>query len=184
MSHGIEMHEPISGDMPYMQCPPWFVYHPATNHYECYNNSSISHIVKCTEKGALLKLGYCMTYEKEKGTFLSQCNFNMMAEDHNITADEYIILPKNITELNEYMCAPLNSRGVGCSECLNGFGHSVVSREFRCSDCTNAWYGVPLYLFMEFVPITVFYFIILFFQISMTSAPMLAYVLYSQTVAF
>ena len=57
-----------------------------------------------------------------------------------------------------------------------------MSREFRCSDCTNAWYGVPLYLFMEFVPITVFYFIILIFQISMTSAPMLAYIFFSQIV--
>ena len=55
-----------------------------------------------------------------------------------------------------------------------------MSREFRCSDCANAWYGIPLYLFMEFVSITIFFFIILFFQISMTSAPMLAYVFYSQ----
>ena len=109
---------------------------------------------------------------------ISQCNYRIL-EDYNITADKYIILPKNITELNEYMYAPLNSKGMACSECLNGFGHSIVSWDFSCSDCTNAWYSVPLYLFMEFVRITVFYFIILFSQISMTSAPMLAFVSYS-----
>ena len=161
------------------QCPPWFVYNPTTEQCECFKSPRTDRIVKCTEEGPLLRLGYCMTYESGEGIFVSPCNYRI-AEAHNITADRYIRLPNNITELNEYMCAPLNSKGLACSECLDGFGHSIVSREFRCSDCTNAWYGVPLYLFMEFVPITVFYFIILFFQISMTSAPMLAYVFYCQ----
>ena len=69
MFHGIGMHEAISGEND-LQCPPWLVYHPATNHCECYNNPSISRVVKCTEEGAQLKLGYCMTYEKEKGIFV------------------------------------------------------------------------------------------------------------------
>ena len=117
---------------------------------------------------------------ERRGSLCKPCNYRI-GEDHNITADKmYIKLPINITELNDYMCAPLNSKGLACSECIDGFGRSILSQEFRCSDCTNAWYGVPLYLFMEFVPITIFFFIILFFQISMTSAPMLAYVFYSQ----
>ena len=175
---GGEPHEDFSED--YLECPPWFVYNPTTKQCECFKSPSTDRIVKCTDEGAQLRLGYCMTYESEEGIFaVSPCNYRI-AEDHNLTADRYIRLPNNITELNEYMCAPLNSKGLACSECLDGFGHSIVSREFRCSDCTNAWYGVPLYLFMEFVPITVFYFFILFFQISMTSAPMLAYVFFSQ----
>ena len=39
-----------------------------------------------------------------------------------------------------------------------------------------------LYLFLEFVPITVFYVIILFFRVNITSAPMVAFVLFSQIV--
>ena len=91
---------------------------------------------------------------EEEGVFVSPCNYRT-AEDHNITADKmYIKLPENITELNDYMCTPLNSKGLACSECSDGFGRSIMSREFRCSDCANAWYGIPLYLFMEFVSIT------------------------------
>ena len=112
-----------------------------------------------------------MTYENEEGIFVSPCNYRI-AEEHNITADKmYTNLPENITELSDYMCVPLNSKGLACSECIDGFGCSIMSREFGCPVYANAWYGVPLYLFMEFVPIKVFYFIILFFQISMTSAP-------------
>ena len=160
-------------------CPPWFVYNFMTKQCECYNSQSTNNIVKCTKEGALLRLGYCMTYEAGKGVFVSPCNYRITNE-HNITEDKYIRLPENITELNEYMCAPLNSKGLACSECIDNFGRPLVSREFMCSNCADTWYGIPLYLFMEFVPITVFYFIVLFFQISMTSAPMLAYVFFSQ----
>ena len=43
-------------------------------------------------------------------------------------------------------------------------------------------FGVPLFLFLEYVPITVFYLIILVFQISMTSAPMPCFIMYAQWI--
>ena len=78
------------------------------------------------------------------------------------------------------MCAPSNRKGVKCGECIEDFGISVISYGYYCSNCTGAWYGVPLYLFLEFVPITVFYLIILLLKINVTSAPMVAFVFYSQ----
>ena len=78
------------------------------------------------------------------------------------------------------MCGPLNRKGIVCSECADGFGPSVTSLEHVCARCTDAWYGVPLFLFLQFVPITVFYLIILVFQISMTSAPMTCFIMYAQ----
>ena len=175
--HGDETQQAISEDV--YHCPPWFVYNPTTKQCECYNSPSTNSIVKCTKEGALLRLGYCMTYEAGEGVFVSPCNYRITS-DHNITEDKYIRLPENITELNEYMCTPLNSKGLACSECIDNFGRPLVSKDFRCSNCANTWYGIPLYLFIDFVPITIFYFIVLFFQIGMTSAPMLAYVLYCQ----
>ena len=102
--------------------------------------------------------------------------------DDNVTISEYIQLPSNITELSDYMCGPLNRKGIVCSECADGFGPSVTSLEHMCTRCTDAWYGVPLFLFLQFVPITVFYLIILVFQISMTSAPMTCFVMHAQFI--
>ena len=162
------------------QCPPWFSYDHLTKECKCFQSPSTDNIVRCAKERALLRSGYCMTYDTGGGgVSVSPCN-DYRADDRNTTKDNYIILPENITELNEYMCAPLNKRGLACSECTEGFGRAVLSPVFACSNCTNAWYGIPLYLFMEFVPITVFYFLVLLFQIDMTSAPMLAYVFYSQ----
>ena len=74
----------------------------------------------------------------------------------------------------------MNRKGLVCSECIERFGPSVTYFGFSCSNCTDAWYGVPLYLFLEFVPITVFYLIVLAFRIGLTSAPFTAFVLFSQ----
>ena len=55
------------------------------------------------------------------------------------------------------MCAPLNSKGfnVTCLSVLMVLDAQLCRENLgACSDCTKAWYGVPLYLFgMEFVPI-------------------------------
>ena len=52
-----------------------------------------------------------------------------------------------------------------------------------CQLYSDAWYGVPLYLILNFAPITLLYLIILVFQIRITSAPMPCFVMYAQIVA-
>ena len=77
----------------------------------------------------------------------------------------------------------MNRKGILCSECINGFGPSVTSPIFTCSNnCTDTWYGIPLYLFVELVPVSVFYLVILMFQINLTSAPMVGFIFYSHIV--
>ena len=78
------------------------------------------------------------------------------------------------------MCRPMNRKGLVCSECIEGFGPSVNSLGYPCSNCTDAWYGIPVFLFIEFVPVTIFYVIVIIFQINLTSAPFTCFVLCSQ----
>ena len=160
-------------------CPPWFFYNTTRKTCECYSSPSIDHIVKCNEKEALLKLGYCMTYEEESGFHVGICK-NVEINSLEITTDNYIRLPNNVSDLNDYMCGPMNRQGPVCSQCADGFGLAVFSIGHPCANCTGVWYGVPLYLLIEFVPITVFYFIFKFFHINITSAPMVAFVFFSQ----
>ena len=161
------------------QCPPWFFYNKKTKTCECYSSPSTDHIVKCTKKEALLKLGYCMTYEEEDGFYIGICD-SIKVNSLNTTTENYVILPSNVSDLNDYMCGPMNRKGRICSQCVDGYGLAVFSIAHTCTNCTGIWYGVPLYLFIEFVPITIFYFIVMLFHINVTSAPMVAFVLYSQ----
>ena len=160
------------------ECPPWFFFNSATKACECYNNPTISHIVRCTEKEVLLKLGYCMTYEEKSGFYVNFCD--SMISSLNITNGNYFRLPTNVSDLNDYMCGPMNRQGLMCSQCADGFGLAIFTVGHPCTNCIGVWYGVPLFLFIEFVPITAFYFIVLLFHVNVTSAPMVAFVFFSQ----
>ena len=137
-----------------------------------------------------LRAGYCATYDKDTGiTSLAACPY-FLSEVFEVLQDEhryvwYIQLPQNICALNDFMCEPLNRKGRLCSECKDGYGLAVMSTGFQipCSKCTGAWYTIPLYLFMEFVPIAIFYIIILFFKINVTSGSIASYIFYSQQLA-
>ena len=91
---------------------------------------------------------------------------------------DVIHLPMNLSQLNDYICGPMNRKGLVCSECADGFGPSVTSFEYKCANCSDMKYAVSLFLFLEFVPLTIFYAICLAFQISVTSAPMPCFIMY------
>ena len=151
----------------------------------CFYNSSgykCKRII-CSKNGPLLQYPYCVTYSEDtKLLSLVRCPY-FQPNNYNITHPGSIILPRNLSQLNDYMCGPLSRKGLVCSECADGLGPSVTSFGYRCVKCTDAWYGVPLFLLLEFVPITVLYLVILVFQISITSAPMPCFIMYAQFIA-
>ena len=166
------------------QCPFLFNYNNETKQCECLSSmfDTFETVVKCANGRALLSYVNCMTYKEETNILsLSSCSYFMLG-DHIISEPGFIDLPDNISELNDYMCGSMNRKGIVCSKCIDGYGPSVTSPKFKCSDCTNAWYGVPLYLLLELVPVTVFYLIILIFQLNITSAPMPIFILYSNAI--
>ena len=164
------------------QCPLWQLLNPTTKLCECYDSPRVRNVVKCTEQGIAVRVGYCMTFEEQERTiYIAICNFD--GNFSIIGNGRYIELPvQNASELNDYMCGPMNRKGRLCSECIEGFGPSIISFRSVCSDCIGAWYGVPLYLFLEFVPITIFFTVVLFFRVNITSAPMVAFVFFSQVI--
>ena len=167
------------------QCSPWLYYNDTLNQCSCYQSSYRDVSCRESENDSLLRFGRCMTYEEGVGTSVGLCQYFII--DHfleNVTERHYINLPDSVQDLDEYMCTPLNRKGQICQECIDDFGPAVTSVGYQCSNCTSTWYGVPLYLFLEFVPITVFYIVILVFRISVTSAPMTSYVMYSQLLVF
>ena len=115
--------------------------------------------------------------KREDATYLSTC-ISFRAFSRNVTDRIYISLPENITELNDYMCGLMNRKGIACSECIDGYAPAITSLGYQCSNCVGVWYGMPLFLFLEFVPITIFYLIITASGFSVTTAPMSSFVLF------
>ena len=164
-------------------CPPWFALQntSGTDRCTCINSTDIA--VKCDQlaQRSYLLFGYCMTHDDSSGNlFLGRaiyCN-HQKPTDHL-----YLKLPTNTSVLNDFMCGPLNRKGLLCMDCMDGFGPAVFTTGYTCENCTgHSHYGIALYLLLELVPITGFYILVLVFQIRVTSAPLNGYILFSQAV--
>ena len=138
--------------------------------------------IVCSQNGPTLHYSYCVTYSEDTNLLsMSTCRY-FESRGYNITAAQSVLLPRNLSQLNDYMCGPLNRKGLVCSECADGFGPSVTSFKHKCVNCTDAWYRVPLFLILEFAPMTVLYIIVLVFQVSVTSPPIPCFIMYAQFV--
>ena len=105
-------------------------------------------ILTCRQGEPLLTAaaGYCATYnDHTKLVSILECPF-FESNGYNYASQGLVLLPNNLSELNDYMCGPLNRKGLVCSECADGFGPSVTSFGYRCVKCKDVWNRVPLFL--------------------------------------
>ena len=161
--------------------PFLFHYDKETRHCERLL-SNLDTSVMCANDRILLRYTFCLTYNEQTSVVsVSRCPYFELS-GHNTSVPGFISLSENISELNDSMCGPMKRTGIVCSKCIDGYGPSVTSPNFRCSDCSNAWYGIPLYLLLELAPVTIFYLIMLIFQVNITSAPMISFIFYSNAV--
>lgn len=172
-------------DTGHKRCPPWFFSTPPNHTCQCHVNVHTKHCVECTEEGALLKFGHCMTSDDMlNDSFVAICIY-FQVEGHNVSGDSKAIsLPDSISQLNSYMCGPMKREGRICSKCIDGYGPSFTSFGYQCSKCGNLWFGVLRLLAIEIVPLTIFYFVVLMFRIRMTSVPMTCFILYCHSVMY
>ncbi len=167
-------------------CHPWSFYNHTNKQCECYSNAYTDYIVKCTEHGTLLRYGYCMTFKEGDGFYVGQCKYFDLTKYHISDTVNYIKLPDDVSDLNEYMCTPLNRKNESdmCGECMEGYGISVASVTpviNRCEKCSDSsWLHLVGYLFLEFLQVVVTYCVILIFRIKFTSSPLIVLMLYCQ----
>ena len=164
------------------ECPTWFV--PRSNQTggcKCgvQTFSSVA-VVKCDDysKQTMLMSGFCMTYnESTDVTVAGRCPYNSHKTDYQ---ELYVKLPLNVSHLNEFMCGVLNRTGLLCTHCQEGLGIPVFSYTLHCLPCLGSFGGWLLYIFLAVFPTTIFFLIVIIFQIQVTSAPMNAFIFICQ----
>ena len=159
---------------------------PSTRPHTNANISSTT-VQNSFDNHTYLYEGFCASHDNTTGLIsFSPCPYFQSDSLDELERDSvwYTKLPTNISTLNAYICGPMNRKGRVCSECEPGYGPSITSVGFQiqCAKCVDYRYGILLYLFVELFPITVFYLVILVFQVSITSAPMTCYIMYSQLI--
>ena len=95
-----------------------------------------------------------------------------------------IPLSMSVFELMNYTCSYYNRRGLMCSQCQTGYGPAVYAFSLMCAKCTDNGIGWVLYFALTLLPITMFYFIVILFNVRVTTPPLAGLVFMCQTYNF
>ena len=111
-------------------------------------------------------MGNCMTYDStEKMAYISPCPFKLSSG-----YDLYTQIPRNVSELNDFVCSRYHRHGLVCSQCDSGHGPSVYTHNLQCYKCSGPYSGWALYIFFELFPITVLFGVMSLLHIRLTSS--------------
>ena len=164
------------------ECNSFFTRTPKTIKLQCLNN--IPSLPYC----------YCMSYnEKFKTTVVGFCRFRCYVlvsdpgrHDYNgINKYQIIVKSRNWTEFNDNECSSLQMYRTGqmCGSCVKGFAPPVYSYSLACVNCTDYKYNWIKYIAVAYLPLTVFFVIVITFRISAVSGATNGFILTSQIIA-
>ena len=165
-------------------CPPWFI--PtlqANGTVTCTCGSEIEDIVRCDQSNlqATIRFSTCMTFDTETNkTFVGACPL-FQVENSTLS---FIHLPRNLSDLNEFMCDGNNREGRLCGRCKPGYSSTILTHGGPCVNCTGkestSW---MVFFAITIIPVTLFYFVFLFFaNVNVLSPYLNAFVLFAQLV--
>ena len=123
-----------------------------------------------------------MTYNKLTGPVVGACFYNC-AKNPFLKDKLYHLVPSDVTKLNNNMCGHLNREGQLCGKCKENYSIPVYSYEMKCMQCSTSLFNWVKYILTAFLPLTVFFILVLCCRISATSPKLLAFVFFSQSIA-
>ena len=148
---------------------------------ECLNIPN--YILNCDSLGQIRSIltCNCITYNEITSTLeIGSCIYNCNPKKKTISS--YFYLLSNASDWNEIICGRFNRKGTLCGECKDGFYTAAYSYDLTCIKCTNTASNWLKFVLIAFLPLTVFYCVVLVFRINVHSTYLQGYVLYSQAV--
>ena len=163
-------------------CPTW--YRNTSGHCEC--GVKLSGLIIChkNENTVDVFMGLCMTYDYSNQSVLA--GYCPYGSSSNFTNRMCLSQPSDPNQLNETICGPYNREGLLCGYCIEGFGPAVYSTDLSCANCTDISTGLAImcYILLQFLPVTVIFFLTTMFHFNITSGPMLGYIIFCQGFSF
>ena len=164
-------------------CPPGMFCNDT--HCECgvYPDRFIS----CNGSSTMILRSFCVSFNSSKNlTLVGNCirKLSRSSSSVDFASDTlYHALPKSVHKLNDMICKPLNKTGTLCGRCLPDHYPLAYSFNMTCIPCPHARWNWFRYIMAAYVPLTVFYVIVIFFKLNVTSSHFFAVVYYCQAVS-
>ena len=126
----------------------------------------------------------CATYNTEKSLLqVGKCIYSHLNTTVLSTDTSYHLLPSDGAYLNATACSYLNRTGALCGRCLPQKFMSAYSYNSKCIHCHHVIWNWFRYIMAAYLPLTLFYFIVLFFKVNVVSSSLHAVVLGSQIMS-
>ena len=165
-----------NSDLP--TCPIWTYPSPAGN--ECICGNDLDNIVLCDPETLTVRFTvkfFCFMLFNSNGvnmTLLGTCPYGSKKELH-----------RNFSMSHEdsKLCSFYNRKGQLCGECADNYtlpANSYYLGCVKCKDYNNGWIK---FIIASFLPITIFYILVIVFRISVTSSTLNAFVMVNQIAA-
>ena len=161
-------------------CPIWTYPSPSGN--ECICGDNLKDVIVCNPETLAVHLRvefFCFMVFDSNGvntTLLGTCPYG---------APQW--LPRNFTMFQIYedskLCSFYNRKGQLCGECTENYTLPAYSYYLGCVKCNNYNNGWIKFIVAAFLPLTIFYIMVIMFRISVTSPTLNAFVMVSQIAA-
>ena len=141
--------------------------------------ATLQGIVSCNNGNFSVIDCYCATYNtSEELLEVGACIFN--CENYNSDTKSTI----DFLYLNDELkiCGSFNRTGTLCGRCLDGQYVSAYSFNLECKRCDNVVRNWFLYIMAAYLPLTLFYFVVLFFKVNVASGYLHPVALFSQAI--
>ena len=112
-----------------LACPHWFHYVPSKNSCRCLP------FISCDGMKAYVEDKHLITVQQNQSLVsVFRSKSHVFHQRINNTKPGFRLLPENISDLNHFMCGPLNRKGYLCSDCIDGFGPSLsaIENPYNC----------------------------------------------------
>ena len=165
-------------------CPTWFYPRTLSNgSIVCECGSNLGETISCNGTSHVVAMVACysMTYNNDKNSLVVGASYyGCYHTSNNMINGPRRELPLHPSSLNK-RCEIYNRDGQLCGQCRKGFSPLVFSYDMSCMNCTSSANNCLKYITTAFLPLTVFFVIVITFRIRVTSALMNTIVLMSQT---
>ena len=172
---------PAHISLTFLPCPPGFEEtlidsSMKTFQCQCINNFK-GYLVCLDNMQAKLLSTLVMTFNNASNEFV--VSVSLYASNFNYYYSN--ILPQNLSGLQLLFCDGTNRKGYFCGECREGYGIDITSTLYKCIPCSTQS-GWIKYLAANFGILTLFFLVLLVFNINITHGSIGTYILYCQTL--
>ena len=169
-------------------CPVW----TTLSNNTCKCGSSLNGIVHCNRQtlSVTIPLCYCISYNELTNTsVIGNCLFGCDGHLRNKTSKpckfRYSVHSSeggSIAEMNRNLCRRIQKNRTGqlCGKCQEGFAPGAYSYTMECVECKDYKYNWLKYIAVAFLPLTLFYIVVIVFRVSASSGVLNGYILVCQ----